>query len=140
MLDQVIKPTKDDLADLLNEALSNVDTPAQFVTRFVKNTADILKTNPKLYRAYGPWWWPMKKVMMDEGITDFGQSVEVGPLTHFTLGAPELDCVAAWAYHSDKIDMGNAYSSDHALEMLDGDIYNYQLQDTEMEAVIINQG
>lgn len=124
-----------DLEPLLDEALSGRE-PAQFVADYLNGLAGILTTNPRHYRSLGPYWWPLKAMLIDKGLFA-GSSLENGTLQHYTMETPELTLVAAWAYQQGRIDEGKLYSCSHQLELPEGELYEYELTDLELERAIM---
>jgi hypothetical protein len=135
MLENAILPTEEELAPLLEEATSNKEK-SEFVALFVKNLASILDSKPIMYRAYGMYWWALKEMLVNNGISRFGESLEVGTLNVFNYEDKALLCCAAWAYHGYNVDNGLVYSSTHFAAIANDEDYTYYLEDLEMESLI----
>jgi hypothetical protein len=136
MLDKAIVPTAEQLTELVAEA-TETQTEAEFVSGYIKNLAGILKGKPIMYRAYGPYWWPLKELLINHGHSEFGDSVEAGALTVFRMDGAHLLCCSAWAYHTYNVDNGNVFSASHKIAIADSDDYDYHLHDLEMESLIL---
>ena len=137
MLTNVTKMTEKELEPLVKEALSTNKSGPEFVSKYLSNMSDILKVKPSTYRSYGMYWWAMKELLVSHGHSEFGSELELGTLQAYRYDDPVLTCCAAWAYHSDNVENGNLYSSDHIALLQDGDFDAYSLHDLEMEALVI---
>lgn len=127
-----------DLSPLVDEALAGRE-PAEFIQTYLDGLKSIIGRDPRQYRSFGPYWWPLKSMLMDKGMF-VGTDLENGTLQHYTMGTPELTIVAAWAYQQDRLNEGKLRSSSHQLELPGGDLYEYYLTDLDMEQAIINGG
>lgn len=137
MISETIIPTTDELAPLLEEALAGGRTEDDFQQGYLAGLLTVLKTDPRQYRSFGPYWWPLKKMLIDAGYTDtFGGQLEQGTLQHYSMERPALTLVAAWAYQQYQFEEGKFRSSSHQLDIEDGETYEYELADTEMELAI----
>ena len=67
-------PTLDALkpSQLVSGELSRED----WRKRMLEGYKGILLGNPIQYRGFGPFWWILKKEMLDAGIADFGDSLD----------------------------------------------------------------
>ncbi|MBO2580308.1 hypothetical protein [Shewanella algae] len=137
-ISKAVIPSAEDLAPLLDEATSQGDiSESDFVSTFTKNCAENLKTNPSLYRSYGPWWWALKQLLADNGLS-FGEETEVATLARFDYDSPALVCCAAWAYQDYIVKNGFLYSGEHQYPVTDSDEdETYYLTDMDMEALAI---
>lgn len=135
MLNNAILPTAEQLAPLLEEATSN-QSKEDFVSQFVKNTANILTSHPMTYRAYGMYWWAIKDLLNAHGFKQFGETLELGAFNTFNYEDKALLCCAAWAYHSYNVENGNIYTATHKVAVADEDDSDYYLDDQEIELLI----
>lgn len=137
MISETIIPTTDELAPLLEEALAGGRTEEEFQRGYLDGILTVLKTDPRQYRSFGPYWWPVKKMLIDDGYSAvFGEQLEQGTLQHYTLERPALTLVAAWAYQQYQFEEGKLRASSHQLDIQDGETYEYELSDTDMELAI----
>lgn len=137
MISETIIPTTDDLAPLLDEALAGGKSEEQFTRDYMGGLMAALKADPRSYRSYGPYWWPLKSMLVNAGHADIvGSELEQGTLQHYSMERPALTLVAAWAYQQYQIDDGKLRTSSHQLDIEDGETYEYELTDTEMELAI----
>lgn len=97
----------------------------------------ILLKNPVQYRGFGPFWWILKKEMLDAGIADFGDSFDAEWVERIDYGDAVLNILAAYAYAEYAEHYGLLYSSTHTVEFLgdDDEVSNedYVLADDFME-------
>lgn len=136
MISETVKPTTLDNVELVAQALKGKTAP-EFVAGYLANFAEIIADNPRQYRAYGPYWWAIKSLMVEHGIMDFGEEIEAGTIEHYSYPSDVDTIVSAWSYFQDVFSDGRLYSSEHQLPMADGELYLYELIDMEMEALII---
>ncbi len=145
MINQVKLPSKDDLKDLINEALSNGEvSQEEFISKHCEGLATVLERNPDRYRSYGAYWWAVKDILNEQG---YGAlvGVEVEELTakHFYIEDDVTTLCAAWQYHNmvcenGLLGMGTSQAHIYAIEQ-DGELepFEYQLSDDFMEAKIL---
>lgn len=143
MITKVQVPTKKDLEDLIQEALKDgALEPAQFVENHCKGTIATLTKDPALYRAYGAYWWAVKRILNEQGYGQFvGSDKEELTADHFSLEDDVTTLCAAWYYWNYNIESGDQYNSIriYAFED-DGDFqeFEYSLEDVDMESKVIN--
>lgn len=135
MIVNTITPTNAELAPLLAEATANKEEEA-FIASHLAGIVQVLGQDPRQYRSYGPYWWPVKAMMAERGIELAGDTLELGTLQHYTLSTPALTLCAAWAYRQDRIEEGKIRTASHQLELAEGELYEYVLVDEDMEAFI----
>ena len=109
----------------------------QFVTGYIENLLENLANDPRQYRAYGPYWWPLKDIIIGMGHTAVGSSVELITNEYFAYDNDAATICAAWAHYAAQFEDGKVYSATHQLPLTDGEVYEYDLTDNEMELVII---
>ncbi len=76
---------------------------------------DFLRADPCRYRAYGPYWWSVKKSFLDQGITEFGDSIDREWLEQTDYGNQFHNLLAAWVYNEGALDGGLIYSHGHTI-------------------------
>lgn len=135
MIAATITPTADELAGLLAEATSHQDEEA-FVANYLAGLVKVLGSDPRQYRSFGPYWWPLKSLMIEHGIQPGAGSLELGTLQVYTMDTPALTICAAWAYQQGRIEEGKLRTASHQLELPEGELYEYELVDEDMEAFI----
>jgi len=130
---RIQQPTKDELTPFFIEATAN-QTAAEWETKMLSGIAGILRKQPLRYRTYGPYWWLVKAILIDHGITDFGGHIDQEWFDALDYGDPVYNLLAAWAYEDTRFMPGQmAENPYHALETEDGDSIDYTSGDEEME-------
>ena len=124
-LDEIIIKAKDD---------AGVSETEMF-DRFLVSIRDHLRNNPFRYRAYGPYWWPLKHEIIEAGYDDFGEHLDRQWLEDAGYGTREYNLSAAYAYADMKIDKGLQVDSYHVLLDEEGNEFEFISQDSEMEAI-----
>lgn len=128
-------PTLDALkpSQLVSGELSRED----WRKRMLEGYKGILLGNPIQYRGFGPFWWILKKEMLDAGIADFGDSLDAEWAERIDYGDPVLNILSAYAYAEYAEEYGLLYSSGHTVEFIgdDDEVINddYVLADDFME-------
>lgn len=136
MINHTIKTPDDELAAMLAEVSSNQEG-GQLAAQYLTALATLIKKDPRQYRSYGPYWWPLKAMLIEAGgAPEVGHKLEGGTLEHYTHPTPELTICAAWAYQQTQLDNGHLYTSDHLLDLEGGEVYEYSLYDVELEHLI----
>lgn len=132
MLKDAIKPTIKDLQPLVDEVMADGRTKSEFVSSYIKGVAETLRKKPNSYLAYGMFWWSIKKLLISEGVNEFGETIEAITPSVFDYPDPVYTCASAWAYHHDNIELGYAYNPEHTVPLIGGDQYDYYLHDLDM--------
>ncbi len=135
MIADTVIPTSDELAPLLAEATAD-RTEEEFITGYLAGLLSVLEKDPRQYRGYGPYWWPLKALLAARGINIRGDALELGTLQRYTLASPALTLCAAWAYQQERFAEGKIRTASHQLDLPDGDTYAYELIDDGMEELI----
>lgn len=129
---KIVKPTEADLAGLVVEATES-QTLTQWRERYLSMLDDFFTRNSLRYRAYGPWWWLVKKEMIAAGNFEFGEEFDAEWVEALDYGRIELNLLAAQGYADWKVETGGMHEPLHTLEMEDGEFFDYLLTDTDME-------
>lgn len=102
--------------DERRELTCNGEIPCEQVVRsLAKAVADNVRHDPRSYRAFGPYWWVAKRIMLDNGITAFGTYID---LEWHNLCAYENDfdsAFAAWMYYAQSLENGHMYRREHVV-------------------------
>lgn len=135
---EAIKYSAEDLANTLEQAHEQAGDN-DFVSEYLSGVTRTLIESPSQYRSFGAYWWPLKELLLDKGISVFGDNVEAGTLSHFRLETPELVCCAAYAHQQTKLAANQLKSSVHLLELEGGETVEYLLHDEYMEALALHK-
>jgi hypothetical protein len=132
---QIQKPTKEELTPLFIEATEN-QTAQKWEQRLIQAIADILRERPLRYRTYGPYWWVVKRALIDAGVTDFGDHIDQEWFDALNYGDPAYNLLAAWAYEDARFAGGQMIENPyHTLTDADGEAIEYACNDEQMEAM-----
>lgn len=131
--------TQENLTPTLEEALSQHDSAEQFVIEYLSGVTRALVRNPLQYRSFGVHWWQLKSLLIDSGITHFGEALETETLKAFKLPSDELVCCAAFAMQQQRLAAGCLLSSEHLIDTEEAESLDYILVDEEMEQLAISQ-
>ena len=153
---QVNIPTFADLSTQIDTALEESQiSAAQLVDKLCQNIVSTIKTRPKSYLNYGPYWWAIKKIMNEYGHGAFLGPTE-NPLVedHFTVLHDDehmrnLASIAiAIEYYNERVNnhpgelLANHDDYTHKFMRRDEDgqldIIEYDLIDEDIEAHIYN--
>jgi len=133
----IIKPTPEQLSPLLQEATES-QTIEEFKGKFLNGVVTLLKRDPLRYRAYGPYWWPLKQAIIDAELDWFENHVDAEWLESMQYEQVELNLLAAWSYSEAQLDRGAQMDQRHILESSDGSI-EFVLVDEAMEELAIQK-
>jgi hypothetical protein len=67
---------------------------------FVKQTAKIVAREPRAYWRYGPYWWAVKRILIDNDV-NVGTYMEPMWADEYACETPELTLIAAWEFGDD---------------------------------------
>jgi hypothetical protein len=133
----IYKPSEDDLQILLQEATASQPVD-QWIEKFLANLKAILLKNPLRYRAYGPYWWSLKKLFVDRDDLAFGDFVDQEWFTAMDYGKPELNILAGFSYEEMRTTKNLIDDPFHVMETADGDdAVEFASNDPEMEMMAI---
>lgn len=137
MITTVKLPTPEALKPLLDEALEGGNlAPEVFINNHCAGLITTLVHNPLSYRAYGAYWWAVKRILLKHGFVELFQlEDEDEPATaeHFYIQDDVTTLCAAWAYMDVMIDAGHQLSNIHVYEGEDGEQFEYSLEDLDLE-------
>lgn len=119
------------LRPLINEAKKG---DINWMGRYLSSLTALLQKTPLRYRTFGPYWWLLKKSMIDRGIVTFGDEIDREWFEQMDYGSEELNLAAANAYEDMRIDgKFNIYDVNHVMEDAQGSPYEYVIADSDVE-------
>ena len=134
------KPTKAELKPLYDEAMQG-QTEEEWFKKILSSIAGILRKAPLRYRGYGPYWWLVKKSLIDHGYTEFGGHLDQEWLESLECGDPVYDLLCAWWYEEMRFGVGQMIMDPfHSLVGADGEPFEYASGDEEMETKAATHG
>lgn len=137
MENRIAIPTREQLLPLMKEATKEKNA-ARFIEDYLDSVDQILAKDTRQFRSYGVYWWPIKKMLVDRGITDYGVNIDAPCMSLVShLSEAEILC-AAYANKMQALDNGTLYSTDHQYDGTLEEPYYFTLADDELENIIAN--
>ena len=127
-----LKYSSEELKPLVEEALQT-EVSVGFVKAYLSGVVRSLIDNPLMYRSFGAYWWPLKELIIENGVTVFGDNLEAETTEHFRYDDDKLTCCAAFAMQQTKLKENQLLSSDNLLDLVGGDVQEYALYDSKLE-------
>lgn len=124
-----------DLERVVAEGRKSFPDEAAWVSKMLSSFAGIVNRRPLTYRTFGPFWWPLKALMIEAGELNASEP-DPALVDQATAGSPALDVAAAWSMHetcSSQMLAGNTFTVDTE----SGDTVEYRLYDEEMERRVL---
>lgn len=123
--------------DTLNQAIALAtenQSQAQWLEQSRRNIAALIAKKPVEYRAFGAFWWAVKKQLTEAGYLVGCATVDLERLAEVTTGDAAKDMAGALLFHnhaSDQMNSGNVFPLDSDEGQVD-----YAIIDGEIEAII----
>ncbi len=123
--------------ETLQPKLDEVQASGDWVPRYLSGLKAVINKNPLRYREYGPYWWLLKKALIDSGDLTFGDEIDREWFDILSYGSVEMNIAAAIAYEESR-DAGqcNIYDERHTLETEEGEPYEYVIADSDIESIL----
>ena len=132
------KPTKEELTEALNSITESGKKPlTDWAGGFLPVLARHLRKHPEQYRNFGPWWWPVKKAMVEAGHAPLGQDYD-GEMVE-AMAYPEeplLAVVCGMIYYEQSLENQFVGQAKHAM-VEDGEDVEYTIYDHDAESYIV---
>lgn len=112
-----LRPNVAYLQQTLNRAL-NGRSEKKFVEDYIIALTKRLSIEPRLYRAYGPYWPAVKTILLDHGAKLPSQVIDVDVRADYSYPREALTLVAAALYEEARLERGLYYSSRHFLPLV----------------------
>lgn len=123
-------------ADL--QRLIDEEAGGDFVAAYLSGVVEAIKRQPEHYRGFGPYWWPLKALLIDAGHADFGTEIEdTDAHDQLTYSTPTLTAAAAYTFSEHAFNDGMQAAAGHSVEYDDGEVETYFVADEEMEQLIV---
>lgn len=122
-----------DLEKVAKAGSKSFGTRDMWVDKMLSSFASVVGRRPAVYRSFGPFWWPLKALMVSAGEFD-GEMPDPDLVAQVTTGDAALDVAAAWSHHerySSQLLAGNTFTVDAE----NGDTIEYSLCDDDMEGM-----
>jgi hypothetical protein len=134
----VDKPTQEELAKSVATLTDGGKVAlADWAGGFLPVLSRHLRENPVQYRNFGPWWWSVKKAMLDAGLAPFGQDYDAEMVEAMAYPeAPFLAVVCGMLYYDQSMDNQFIGQATHTI-VENGEDVEYTLYDHDAEAFIV---
>jgi len=126
------KYKKEDLDILISEATKDQSIEA-WISAMMKSMKQIMIQKPSRYRAYGPYWFPVKNEYIKQGDFSFGDFIDAAWLVEMDYGDIKYNIAAAFAYEETQFNLGLMDYPFHTLEDSEGDPIEFISADNDME-------
>lgn len=128
-----------DLEVVVTEGSKGFVSKQQWVTKMLSSFAGQVRARPLAYRSFGPFWWPLKRLMIEAG--EFpGALPDADEVSRISLGRADLDVAAAFAYSEFAMENQIEMSTTITVDTDDGDTIDYLLNDDELESTATMAG
>ncbi len=132
-----IKPTEEYIETILKEQVLDGGSEEAFLRVYLEGLVGRLEENVLTYRSFGPWWPALKTLLLQGGVTRFGQVVDSDVAAIYNMSRPALTLVAAHLYADEILETGNIFAADHPLSVIpsadDTEPYIYESYDESIE-------
>jgi len=109
-------------------------TESQITGDLLKSFAKSIKKQPIRYRAFGAYWWLIKRQLIEIDLA-LDEVIDLQTYKSLSYGEPVLDITAAWIYYTQQLDLhGLMLSNEH--QPLNESNLGAFVQDEEMEKLI----
>lgn len=109
-----------------------------FVAAYLDGVASTLGRHPEQYRGFGPYWWPLKRLLIAAGHAQFGDEIDDEDTAEaLTYPSPALTVAAAYAFAEHAMSVGMHMSPAHVVELADGEQATYWIGDEAVEGPIV---
>lgn len=113
----------------------------EWAAGYLAKLPDFLENNPGFYRAFGPYWWLVKKALVDHKVFEFGDEVDREWFEALDYGDEGLNLLAAFAYYEERYSQGALTEQQHIIDDLEAvDSIEYLIEDADMEQRFFAQG
>ena len=129
------KPSVEGIGKFLEESRGDL-TDKQFTDRFITGVIASLKLNKKLYRSFGGFWWPLKRMILKtdpEGAFFFGENVDTEINDAFSYQNDALTVCAAFLTQESNIEQGYMNATQHTYYTAENEPVALTIEDEEME-------
>jgi len=96
----------------------NGRTETKFVADYVLGLTRRLQVEPRLYRAYGPYWPAVKSILLEHGARLPSAAIDTDVKADYSYPRESLTLVAAALYEQARLERGLYYSSHHFLPLI----------------------
>jgi len=128
-------PTREEVAQIMSDTVKSGDLE-QWSKRIVSAAIEHLKENPDQYRNYGPYWWTIKKAMIDSGFGLFGSDYDMEMVEAVSQGEDQAFAIfISMVYYDYSMENMFVGQSSHMIAV-DGEDREYIIADNDVERYI----
>lgn len=127
------KYTTDQLDKLIAEGAKG-QTIEVWVAKMLAGYKSLLIDKPVRYRAFGPYWWPLKNEYIQSGNMVFGDFLDQDWLEKMDYGEAKYNVAAAFAYEENQFGLGLLDWPFHTMED-DGNPVEFVSVDPDMDGI-----
>lgn len=110
-----------------------------FAPSYLQGVAAQIGQRPAMYRSFGAYWWLLKRELIASGVRSFGTSVDAETADALDYGDRDLNLAACYVAQMHVLDTATVYGHRHAVELEDGSIVEFTLDDEEVEAIEVGR-
>jgi hypothetical protein len=133
---KIEKPDATGISQFLEDNRGDT-TDQEFVERYIKGVIETLKKNKKLYRSFGGYWWPLKRLIMaQDDSAGVGTEYNTELNDTFSYASDALTVSAAYLIQQSNIEQGYMHANNHTYYTSSQEPIDVMIEDTEMEAQI----
>jgi len=129
------KPSKEDLQPLIDEACKS-QSKDEWIEKLLNAIKTVILSNPLRYRGYGPYWWLIKRMMINRNFLEFGEHLDREWIETLDYGSDEFNLAAAFAYEDARFETTNVYGDTHTIVTTTGSI-EYFSDDGDIEIMAV---
>jgi len=113
---------------------------AEFVTRYIAGLTQSLQADKRLYRSFGGFWWPLKRILLatsQSDILEMGDSYNTELNQQFSYANDALTVCAAYLTQQENIENGYLYASKHIYATDTHEPIEIVIEDPAIELLIL---
>ncbi|GAB4059115.1 hypothetical protein [Uliginosibacterium sediminicola] len=129
---KIILYTPEQLDATVTAGSATFTSQGQWVSKMRSTFAGMVGRNPQIYRSFGPFWWPLKRMMVEAGDLD-ASLPDPDVEEQVSTGSAARNIAAAFMYHDRATDDMTATNTWHTVDTDEGDTIEYLVIDDEME-------
>lgn len=132
---QIEKPSVTQVATFLEENRGGVNDEV-FTQRYIAGVIESLRKDKKLYRSFGGFWWPLKRLILATDNVESGELYDTELDNQFSYANDAVTVCAAFLAQESNLASGYTYSNKHVYYTADNEPVELTLEDEEMESQV----
>lgn len=132
------KPDVKAISTFLEENRDSL-SDAEFVTRYITGLILSLQADKRLYRSFGGFWWPLKRMLLasKSDIFEMGDSYNTELNQQFSYANDALTVCAAYLTQQENLENGYLYASKHIYATSTLEPIEIVIEDPAIELLIL---